>query len=527
MAAPSGVRGFLFADLRGYTAFVERHGDDAAAELLGRYREVVRSVIAAHAGAEIRTEGDGFYVVFDSVAEAVDAGLDLIAQAASATAEVPTRPLRVGIGIHAGETSSAGEGPVGSAVNIAARVCAKAEPGELLVTETVRSLIRTARPYKATAIGPQHLKGVAEAIPLYLVEPAGSPGRSVLRRRVSARRGRFALVGLAVVALLVAAGGYWAANRPVDCLTVPAKTKDVVLRIDPARDCVVGMIAVGQGPRALAASDDAIWVADQDDWTVAKVDVETSAVGMTGVGGRPIDLDVAETGDVVVLLFQDKLPVESTDRSLVGRIDQATLRLTDVMPLPRDDFNDIPGWTGIDVQGGQSWVVNHRGYVAKEPGHAAVSLQDPIFDQFGSLQSASTRWIVDGSRDDLGRRRERPRPIPDRRSRAAPDIRAARWHDRSTALDATDAAVWVGRTDGQLTRLDPFRGVAGLDAIRGTGVGHRGDGLRRLDHQFRCSRRPSGSIRRTTSVTSIPVGGRPSAIVVGPDGDIYVALADQ
>ena len=48
------TRGFLFADLRGYTDFVETRGDHAAVQLLERYRRLVRDVIGRFAGAEIR-----------------------------------------------------------------------------------------------------------------------------------------------------------------------------------------------------------------------------------------------------------------------------------------------------------------------------------------------------------------------------------------------------------------------------------------------------------------------------------------
>src|SRR5476649_2477426 len=53
---PSQSHGFLFADLREYSRFVEKHGDHAAAELLTSYRALVRQAVAQHAGAEIRTE---------------------------------------------------------------------------------------------------------------------------------------------------------------------------------------------------------------------------------------------------------------------------------------------------------------------------------------------------------------------------------------------------------------------------------------------------------------------------------------
>ena len=57
------TRGFLFDDLRGYTAFVERHGAHRAAAMLDRYRSLVRRAVADFDGAEIRTEGDSFDLV--------------------------------------------------------------------------------------------------------------------------------------------------------------------------------------------------------------------------------------------------------------------------------------------------------------------------------------------------------------------------------------------------------------------------------------------------------------------------------
>ena len=166
------THGFLFADLRDYTRFVEKRGDDAAAALLSRYRVLVREVIGEFGGAEIRTEGDSFYVVFPSASSAVLGGLAILAAAAEATRTDPSQPLRVGIGVHAGETAETGEGPVGSAVNIAARVCAQARAGELLVTDTVRSLTRTRLTVRFTPRGNPSLKGIREPISLFAVQAA-------------------------------------------------------------------------------------------------------------------------------------------------------------------------------------------------------------------------------------------------------------------------------------------------------------------------------------------------------------------
>lgn len=199
MTSPiSRTRGFLFADLRGYSAYTERHGDRAAEALIGRYRRLVRTHISAFHGAEIRTEGDSFYVVFDSVAEAVEAAL-AISDAARVAAGDDGAPIPVGIGIHAGESRDGEDGIVSSAVNIAARVCSVAPAGQVLVTDTVRSLVRTALPVRFTPVGRRRLKGITEPVALYRVEVAATATRG--------RRGPlpFVVGGAALVVVLAVA----------------------------------------------------------------------------------------------------------------------------------------------------------------------------------------------------------------------------------------------------------------------------------------------------------------------------------
>jgi branched-chain amino acid transport system substrate-binding protein len=204
----SRTRAFLFADLRGYTDFVEGYGAAAAASLLSRYRALARAAIGRFGGAEIKTEGDSFYVVFSSVSNAVRCGLALTADARAASAEHPDEPIDVGVGIHAGETIELDDGFVGSAVNIAARICGQAGPGEVVVSETVRALTRTLLPVEFKARGRRELKGIAEPIELFAVVEA-APGTSAFaaasRRRTSPRR-RVALLGGIALAVVVAAG---------------------------------------------------------------------------------------------------------------------------------------------------------------------------------------------------------------------------------------------------------------------------------------------------------------------------------
>src|SRR5256885_12550786 len=124
------TRAFFFADLRDYTGFVERSGDRAAAELLKAYRSIVRSQVASSGGAEIKTEGDGFYIVFTSARQAIACGVAILKEAATHNEQDPSMPIRVGIGIHAGEPISQEGQFVGSAVYMAARIGAIAERSE-------------------------------------------------------------------------------------------------------------------------------------------------------------------------------------------------------------------------------------------------------------------------------------------------------------------------------------------------------------------------------------------------------------
>jgi len=278
--AGSPTRGFLFADLRGYTSYVEAHGAADAAGLLERYRALVRDAVAAHDGAEIKTEGDSFYVVFDAVSEAVLCGLDIV-DAAGAAASVASGsylshatlalPIPVGIGIHAGETVETPDGYVGTPVNIAARICAIAAAGEVLVSDTVRALAQTVLPVSFESRGRRALKGVAEPVAVYAV--ARSDAAWAARRRPWTRRRR-PLAAVAILLSMVVVGGLvaWSQMKPASGL--------------PPGPWTIGldMPLVGESADGGLAVRDAVQMA---------VD-EVNAAG--GIGGSQLVLDARNDG---------------------------------------------------------------------------------------------------------------------------------------------------------------------------------------------------------------------------------------
>ena len=164
-----GTRTFLFADLRDYTGFVERRGDQAAAALLTAYRKLIRQRVQESSGAEIKTEGDAMFVVFQSARQAIACSTAILSDAVTRTQENPDLPIRVGIGLHAGEPVAQAGDFIGSAVNVAARIGAAAGAGQLLISEVVRGLVRTGSPFPMRDRGPVALKGLSEPIRLYEV----------------------------------------------------------------------------------------------------------------------------------------------------------------------------------------------------------------------------------------------------------------------------------------------------------------------------------------------------------------------
>ena len=166
----ASARAFLFSDLRDYTSYVEAKGDAAAARLLREYRTLVRREVARHDGGEVKTEGDSFYVVFDSASSALECAVAILRAADAQNGRDPASPLRIGVGLHAGETVEYDDQFVGSAVNIASRLAGKAGAMELLISDTLRGLVRTSQSLPMSERGALELKGVAERIRAWNVE---------------------------------------------------------------------------------------------------------------------------------------------------------------------------------------------------------------------------------------------------------------------------------------------------------------------------------------------------------------------
>jgi class 3 adenylate cyclase len=124
----------LFTDIVGSTERAAELGDRGWRELLERHDELVRRGLARQRGREVKNTGDGFLATFDGPARAIRA-------AASIAAGVRAMGIEVRAGLHTGECEVRGDDLGGMAVHIGARVMASADPGEVLVSSTVKDLV--------------------------------------------------------------------------------------------------------------------------------------------------------------------------------------------------------------------------------------------------------------------------------------------------------------------------------------------------------------------------------------------------
>ena len=159
------VRTFLIADIRGYTRFTEEYGDEASARLSAKFSDLVHEGAQLRGGTLIEIRGDEALVVFESARQAIRAAMDLQGLFAAETDADSDLPLNVGIGIDSGEAVALEDGSFrGAALNVAARLCAMAHGGEVIVSEGTSHLAGRLPGVRYIHRGRAHLKGIADPV---------------------------------------------------------------------------------------------------------------------------------------------------------------------------------------------------------------------------------------------------------------------------------------------------------------------------------------------------------------------------
>ena len=159
----------LFTDIEGSTALTQRFGDARAQEVLRVHNDIAREALRTHGGSEIKHTGDGIMASFASGSRAISAALAMQRGFAAHYESHPEAPIRVRIGLNAGEPVAEEGDLFGTAVQMAARIAAHAEPGRVLVSNVVRELA-AGKGYLFSDRGDVVLRGFEDPVRLYEVK---------------------------------------------------------------------------------------------------------------------------------------------------------------------------------------------------------------------------------------------------------------------------------------------------------------------------------------------------------------------
>ncbi len=159
------VHTILFTDVEGSTALTQRLGDAKARDLLREHERIVREALKAHGGSEVKTMGDGFMASFSSATKALECAI-AVQRAFAQHNESAEEPIMVRVGLNAGEPIAEDDDLFGTAVNLAARICAHAEAGQILAPIVVRELA-AGKQFMFADLGETELRGFEDPVRLY------------------------------------------------------------------------------------------------------------------------------------------------------------------------------------------------------------------------------------------------------------------------------------------------------------------------------------------------------------------------
>jgi len=163
------VSTFVFADLAGYTALTEAHGDERAAQVAAAFCDELRALLADYGAEEVKAVGDALIVRVPDAGQALELAARIVGDFGARD-----RALGVRVGMHTGTAVRRGEDWFGSAVNVASRVADLAHGGEVIVTGATRDGAASS-PLAAQLVsrGPRILRHVPEAIEIFVLVQEG------------------------------------------------------------------------------------------------------------------------------------------------------------------------------------------------------------------------------------------------------------------------------------------------------------------------------------------------------------------
>lgn len=165
----------MFADIAGFTALTEAHGDEEAANLVADFCDAVKAELPQYGGAHLKTIGDALMLRVSEPEDAVRLGLRITHELMAGHGAPAVR-----VGLHHGPAVERDGDYFGAAVNLAARISAVATGGEVLLSAHTAGLAPDPDGIIYEPRGRQALRNMREPIELFAAVRSGKPGQGTL-----------------------------------------------------------------------------------------------------------------------------------------------------------------------------------------------------------------------------------------------------------------------------------------------------------------------------------------------------------
>jgi YVTN family beta-propeller protein len=515
---PSGAVTFLFTDVEGSTRLVKQLRERWGA-VLAEHQRLLRAAFSNHDGHEVDTQGDSFFIAFGSARDAVLAAVE--GQLALLSHRWPDGvQVKVRMGIHTGQVVVSDGRYTGLAVHRAARIGAAAHGGQVLVSQATQTLLEDEEEELhlfLRDLGEQRLKDLDRPVRLYQVTADGLPAEfpplrheaqlaqaaeaalsapNVRRRRLVLAAVLFVLAGVVALAVVLLTGSSAEVTVQPNAVGV----------IDAKSNRVVAQVPVGSRPGAMASGAGSIWVANEEDRTVSRIDPSTKTVRTIPLRRTPTGIAVG-AGAVWV--------AQGLDAS-ISRLDP--------------EFNTV---RHIDTKAG-IFGRSSSGSVIATPeavwvvfGSSVVERVDPLTNRVvktlyvGAFPSAITAapsgiWVANGGDNTVSE-------IDPSTNAVFTPISVSR---QPSAVVAAAGAIWVvGSGSNAVTEIDP----SSRSTIRIVPVGRGPDAITYGEGALWVANGKDGTVTRIDPtngrpVRTIHIGGSPQGIVTGA-GRVWVTVA--
>ncbi len=161
--SPDGMLTIAFTDIESSTEMMERLGEDRWVEVIVVHNQLVRECVSSHGGDVVKSQGDGFMIVFASASAALDFAVELQRLLSRHNAGEPGAALRVRVGLHTGNIFQADDDFLGKAVVLAARITGHAHGGQILVSDACKEYTYRVGRWRYGQSVELRLKGLASA----------------------------------------------------------------------------------------------------------------------------------------------------------------------------------------------------------------------------------------------------------------------------------------------------------------------------------------------------------------------------